>query len=332
MTSLLPDTIPRRMVEGEAPPPPDQPPSATSASTADLDTLVTTPPTSDPSTAASESWLDTAGKLAVPLSLAGYLFGFLVAVPHYARAGVPVHALSTLTFVAAGLLFAVMSAIVAAGAALIRGEFRTRAENGRAVHPKAKRRRWWGLLVGLSFPFTLANQISSDWRTGVLVLLAVVINALAWPWAMRFSFDRHNVDTDLWNFARALSLLILPIGLFATISYPQIPAKYGGGQPTVLIAYPPGAASALSKHDTWAALECRWKPGHKETSQSGCRTIYKVYETDAYLFVAIVDDDAPCPERPREWKAWGAFTTPKNSCFQRIQNSNVERLELLNRP
>jgi len=32
----------------------------------------------------------------------------------------------------------------------------------------------------------------------------------------------------------------------------MVPIHYGGGRPTVLIAYPPGAASALAHHDQWA--------------------------------------------------------------------------------
>lgn len=80
-------------------------------------------PVDDPSSNQVFSTWETLGKLILPASIACYFVGFLVAVPHFAKSGVPVDAISLQTFLAAGLLFFTLTVATAISGVALRKEF-----------------------------------------------------------------------------------------------------------------------------------------------------------------------------------------------------------------
>jgi hypothetical protein len=260
--------------------------------------------------------------------VACYLFGFLVAMPHYARAGVPIHAISAQTFIAAGLLFAVIATAIATAAHSARRLFRRRAADRRDFNLAVYFRRIGGV-IAFVFPSMLVWQLAEGVPRPAVMVLALTFWCLLLP--RYFSFPRAGGGwlTTIDDVLVFIVIVIPQLTTYALLVHPMCPARFGGGRPTALLAYPPGAEASLAKHDSWAQLSCRWKAGEEKLSPAGCRTIYKVHEGEQHLYLAIIEENKPCPTTPKEWKGWG---WPRKSCYLRVPNASVERLEMWDRP
>lgn len=260
----------------------------------------------------ADTW-DVLGKVVLPASVACYFIGFLVAVPHFARCGVPVDVISLQTFLAAGILFLVLT--VAAGMSGIAV---------RETVPSRSGPRWKAILSGLAYfllPLALVQALSAGWG-GTAYVAYVGVLSLTFPSDMRFSLQAPHLFTTAWNVIRVMLVGLPGVGFFAVAVYPSVPVQFGGGRPPVLLQLPTAGPGVID-HDRWALVGCRGTPAGPQPS---CRTVYKIHDGSANLFVAYLDTPGTCPSEPIQWNSWGLFAH-RRGCFQRIANSEIARLE-----
>jgi hypothetical protein len=271
------------------------------------------------------STLETVGKLILPASIACYFLGFLAAAPHYARAGVPVDVITPQTFLAAGLLFLVVTIYSGLMGVTLRKRLANKAASTRT---SLLRSISTDFMLPIGFILVLSRNRNVLW--GPLYVIFVGLLASIPPPGMTFSLKRSDLFPTTWNALRVIALGVTPIALFALLVYPSVPVGFGGGRPEVLLSTSTNQAPGAD-HDKWAAAGCRLGGTQPKASGPACRTIYKVYENPTHLFVAIREVPGACPLWPVEWLTWSPLST-SSGCFQRISNSDIPRLETPGQP
>jgi hypothetical protein len=271
--------------------------------------------------------LRTLGAAVIPATVALYVLGFMAAAPHYLRAGVPLSALSPQTFVAAGILFAILASVaLLAGVGIWRSEksgWRAYIENFTAFAAVA--------IVFVSAGVPYARAMLYGFYVAVLTLMV-----LHWLKGETFTAWRSDlVGAALYGAIGCVCAVGLPT-LFAGLAYPVVPACYGGGRPEPLLSVSLGTSHEprLPSRDRWALAPCRNSqplPGPER-----CRTVYRVHDSQEWLFIAVVELPGACPSTPPTWESWRPFWPlsgrTRTGCFQRVANSKVRRLETPGEP
>lgn len=267
----------------------------------------------------ARGFLEAVGAGVVPATVAFYLLGFVVSVPHFLRAGVPISAISPQGFIAAGLLFAVVTALpVLAGI------------GAAGFHPGKLWLKTLYVLMAILAPMNLLWLVVPWWRALFFVAF-VELTILVWPEDLTFSLQRGKLTDMVLDIGRVGALVLGVPTMFSWLIYPATPTYYGGGRPEPLLSAQLGHSHGLPPpaHDAWALAPCRAVgSGPLEV----CRTVYRVHESPDYLFIAIVEVQGECPSVPAPWTSWPLIPSERTGCFQRIANSEINRLETPGRP
>jgi hypothetical protein len=261
----------------------------------------------------------------VPATVAFYVVGFVVSVPHFMRCGVPISALSPQTFVASGLLFAAL-----AGLAIVAATGYSRTLSSASWVLQAIE----GTVVFVLVPGAFLFCIELPLRRGqfYVVVVAVLLGLCRWPKKTVSRDGRPDLIATTLDVVRiGAAALALP-ALFARLLYPVIPVYYGGGRPEPLVSVSLGPPHEWPlPHDRWGLTACRTSP--PLSGPERCRTVYRVHESQDYLYVAVVEVEGACPAKPAEWDSWAPWVSwphvkaQPSGCFQRIANSEVRWLE-----
>jgi hypothetical protein len=262
--------------------------------------------------------LGVLGSAVIPATVALYVLGFVVSVPHYLRCGVPISALSPQTYVAAGILFAALvSAPFALGTLLVR-----------------KQRNPWRLLldaVGIIAAIgCLYLYVGVPLPYGQGYVDYVILVLYGWP-ETTLSALRSDPVGAAWRLVRMGAVVVgIPV-TFAQYIYPVVPAQYGGGRPESLLSVSLGPSHEWPpSHDRWALTRCRTSA--PLSGPERCRTVFRVHESQEHLYVGIREVPGVCPSTPPAWDVWPFADKQRVECFQRIANSQVLRLETPGKP
>jgi hypothetical protein len=272
-----------------------------------------------PTPASARGFLEAIGAAVVPATVAFYLLGFVVSVPHFLRAGLPISAISPQGFIAAGLLFAVVTALpVLAGF-------------GAAGFPPGK--LWLKalyVLMAIVAPINLLWLVVPWWRALLFVAFVELI-ILVWPEDLTFSLQRGKLTDTVLDICRVGVFVLGVPSMFSWLIYPATPTYYGGGRPEPLLSAQMGHSHGPPPpaHDAWALAPCR---SLVAPQLEVCRTVYRVHESPEYLFIAIVEVPGLCPASPSPWTSWPLVQAERTGCFQRIANAEITRLETPGRP
>lgn len=112
---------------------------------------------------------------------------------------------------------------------------------------------------------------------------------------------------------------------FSTTAFPYAQVHFGGGRPQLLAKVTVPISPALAEHDAWMNVGCR-QNADPERKTPFCRMFFRLHETTEFLFLAIADIDGDCGrQRERDLVEASLHAT----CFQRLSNSSIPRLESL---
>jgi hypothetical protein len=274
----------------------------------------------EPVSTKAKSTLEALATAVVPGTVLCYLVGFLASAPHFARAGVPVSAISPQAFVAAGILCTVLTAPVVLVTLWGLSWW----------HSLTTKQRFLTAGLGLALPFVLLWQMLPFdlWPRVLLFTLAVQISMLTVSQDFVVSIDRTKLIETAQSISKLTLALAVSLGFFGGLIYPVVPVEWGGGRPQLLVTVPVGHTHgrALAAHDIWAATT-RCRQSDEEPTPERCRLIFRVHESSDYIFAAIVELPNACSTAPKNWASWPIFGGIHQGCFQRISNTDIPRLE-----
>jgi hypothetical protein len=258
---------------------------------------------------------DFVAQLVIPLSVGCYLVGFLVAMPHLSRSGVPLQAISPQTFLAAGLLFMALSGAGAACGYAAREITARIKERPAAIS--------WGIAIATLTPLGIASAISSG-LAGRIHAIGVALAFWLYPRYYTMSVDTERPWWSAWDATRLLLVALGLIASFGQAVYPIVPVEFGGGRPRPIVQYTiRDAPIRLATQDQWATTGCR----SVSATPPACRAFYRVYETSEHVYMAVVDNSGPCNAALQPW-ATAFGRKPRIACYQRIANAALQTLEL----
>jgi hypothetical protein len=200
---------------------------------------------------------------------------------------------------------------------------------------KGKRLSWssagLAIFTILAIPGITAQLFpGGGWPVLLYPLFAAVLFAtLTANRPLVFSMASDQIARTLDSGSRVLAVALTALGTIGVFIYPRIPAPRGGGEPQAILMERSDSIGASEHDEVWAKVTCRDWETHGPPAPV-CRTIYRVHETADELFIAIVEEQLPCPARPHVWKQWGLFT-PIPGCYQRLSKESVPRLEIWSR-
>jgi hypothetical protein len=146
-----------------------------------------------------------------------------------------------------------------------------------------------------------------------------------WP-ETTLSALHSDLDDAAWRLVRIGAVVVGIPSVFAGYIYPVVAAQYGGGRPEPLLSVTLGPSHEWPPpHDRWALTRCR--TSEPLSGPERCRTVYRVHQSQEHIYVGILEVPAACPSAPRVWDVWPWADKQRVSCFQRIANSEVLRLE-----
>jgi hypothetical protein len=240
------------------------------------------------------TWSDAA-QIAVASTLVLYGIGYVAAAPHYASAGVPIQSLSNHTVIAAGVLCAALTAVGVVAGEGVR----------RTVSADWRRANWKGRavllllavieLTGASF----ATLFIGNWRTALYVAM---VGGVHWQLVRLGAGDvlRHGLTKADFS---SLAQVLFVIGTFSTLPYPSLPVSLGGGQAEVLRRFPLTHGEPwLREGEDWFNALCSSRD--MRAGLSSCRTVYRVYEDERHVYLAVEDARQVCALVPVEREPW----------------------------
>jgi hypothetical protein len=269
---------------------------------------------------------EMATKMAITLSVGCYALGFVIAVAHYARLGVPLHALSSETYLAAGIACLVISSAcwmfgLAWSSGLVDG---------------FTNRRWFrGIIVPLLMTVLLGfNWLGSFFRVTWYSLLFLVpcflvgvFNGLPKSRKIALNWEAliHGAWSGLWN----LGMTLIVVGFYTTYIYPNVPRHLGGARPLLLAASDSDSAVIpMDESGRLASTRCRRTP----VEGVHCRRVFLAHESAEHLYLIVEETAGVCgpivdPKRPPTPDLEAAST-----CFVRIAQSSINRVEVPAKP
>lgn len=162
--------------------------------------------------------------LALPVSAALYVLGFVVALIYFHRVGVPGHAITHANVVAAGLLYT----------------FLTEAPQIEGMFIAHKRMRFLpGVVWLLTPPMFLSSWLWALGATSVIPVLIYWMLFCGAVWAVRYLRQRRrpaavtqvDADSPFSNFLFPVGGRLAMAGCFAILIFPSLPQTVGGGRP-----------------------------------------------------------------------------------------------------
>jgi hypothetical protein len=269
---------------------------------------------------------EIAAKIAIGLSVGCYAFGFVITVAHYARLGVPLHALSSETYLAAGIGCLVIGAACwMFGAAWI-----TRLADAFATG------KWFrGLVASLALTFIVGiSWLGSIFRVTSHSLLFLVpcfvfgaVNGL--PKARRLVLNWDTLVYGAWSGLWYLAMTLIIVGFYTEHVYPNVPRHLGGARPMLLASFNSEEAIAPSPElGPLATIRCE-RPLVKGAH---CRRVFLAHESAEHLYLIVEETAGACepivdPKRPPTPDLEAAST-----CFVRIAQSSINHVEVPAKP
>jgi len=263
---------------------------------------------------------DKLAKVAVPLSLGLYITGFIAAIPHYVRAGVPFGAISPHVFVAAGTLCTFVTVI-----AFLSGMF-----VGNAWRSKPSRLDRAGSFVSLCVTGVFVLNAAGALTWGPLAFFVCV--ALVFGFSPKL-FSQYRLDAKdhaspdvLWGRGLLVIRAISVVSVFGWLMYPVVPVQFGGGRALPIVRLDlPASNAAGGQLET---LTCR-ALGTPAPDGRICRTFYRVYEDATYVYLAIDQQRGRCSETRPQRLAWSLKSWGRHEyCWSRIQSASLAGVEL----
>ncbi len=232
------------------------------------------------------------GKYIVPASAALYVLGFCVCVLHYHRRGVPVQMLGHTQFIAAGVLFFVLSA-----SAWLFGFWSVASSARRgSLRVVLSATVLWGM-VFMHLGARAAAAVTLYW---VIVAFQGWFASASTLHAntLRVVFSvttKHPNPPDESNVGAIISPVVVMVWLFSTVLFtthvfPTVPQWLGGGEPRPVSLFWSAPLSDAERQAVGAAeKEC----------------VFEVQSDSQYVYLMFPDaKDARCSPPARGWRKW----------------------------
>jgi hypothetical protein len=251
--------------------------------------------------------LDALAKVILPATICCYVTGFIIATPFFGKVGVPIYAVPTHAYLAAGLLFFAFS-----GASVLAGR------EVRAVFTAT--RGWKRLLsfaLGLLVPLVVVTFLSPSLRALLYFLFMAVPVAAVRPGEI--DPFRGSTLKRAWDWTRAGLIWISSAVLFSDLVYPVVPAQFGGGEAPIVFRGAGQEVRSGTPAEYWFKLEC---PGILPANP-GCLTVRRIQETAEHMYLSIQHAPRACPDRPAHWRPW---SWDEGICFARVSAKEVPDL------
>ncbi len=283
---------------------------------ADEATLTSTPVTSAPQPERERGVttpldMDALGKAILPATAGLTLAGFIVSVPHFAKAGVPIQAVSYPSFLAAGVLFTLLLACSWAMSMEVLLLFSLRT-----------REAYLYLAFTAISMYVLGSVLGDDYRVSVYVLLCTAFFCLL-PKDLTFRSlrDVDSARSNIYSLMRLVAMTSWLLAAFPKMVYPVVYAQFGGGLPQRIAMIDRSNGSGVGAE--WVSHLCETGMAGPSKKYPSCRYVYRVHENDSFLWLFVRDKWGKCDEYYRAELPWVAFAVQRNSCLARIANAAV---------
>jgi hypothetical protein len=263
--------------------------------------------------------LELAGKGAFAASLIAYLVGFLVAVPHYVKHGVPVEAIAHQNYLVVGISWLVVTCSLWLVGTVVRLIVRGVRVKGEWSYDRTLAVVQLSVMVLLSFSFVHSLLGPLTWWKGAFVAMSILVV----PDIVAIEFSRSPID-NVWRAVWAASVLAGHIASYSSHVFPSVPVHYGGA-PLQLIASLrlSGDGKVAAEHDRWAEFTCRDSVFREASFLNGCRRIFSVYQSHEHLYLLVEER----PELCRADEEIPSSSDP-NTCLFRIAQDRLPQLEV----
>ncbi len=241
---------------------------------------------------------DRLAKLAVAALAGVYITGFVVAVHHYTKAGVPIAALTHDVFLAAGALFIVITGIfgfVGLVTAVVMREIRRekgwRKRIGFAASALV-------LFMGLhalgrgTVSFVLVGSAAD--RIGLLYCAAATLFGAFLSIVQRTT--AHRVSFAIFTYT-----VLAP--MFSLLVYSHTPQWFGGARPATIAEYDPRNTAPPPQ---LAEARCTTRTDPAPVLQ--CRRLHLLFWDEKFVYLAVEESDRTCGASHTPWtppSLWG---------------------------
>jgi hypothetical protein len=259
-------------------------------------------------------------KFVIVASVLVYVTGFVVAVRHYAKCGVPVSALTHDVFLAAGALFSILGLVCGLSAAFIDSMVPD-------VMAAFRKRPIAMVLLGFSvillpllvawLPVMALTEYDSPGSAAAFMGVVVVSSLLAFRLGPGSLMVLGKAPFFVLTFVAIVTI-------FSSSIYSRTPHWFGGSRPIVLSARDP-REGALVPEETQA--RCAFSPLQHDTR---CRTIFLVYWNETSVYMAVTEMLQSCPNTashtPRTWE--DDVANGARLCFVRVPAASFSPLRI----